>query len=260
MTIGQRIKQLRIESKLTQKELSQKLNLTPKMVSFYENNERTPPADILVKLATIFHVSTDFLLNISDKNSSEEKNNINNIGKQIKYLRLNSNMTQEKFAEIFGLTKSTISLYESGKSTPNDQLKSEICSFFNISMDTLFGRTNELILDSNINLGERLKNLRINYNLTQKELSSKLHISASTIGMYEQNRRFPDPKTIINIANYFQVSIDYLFGSSTMCINETVLSEQEQYLLNTFNALTRNQKYIILGKISEMLENDNLDK
>lgn len=66
MSIGERIKKHRLKNNLTQKELSVQLGLTSKMISFYENDERTPPADILVKLSKIFAVSTDYLLGLSE--------------------------------------------------------------------------------------------------------------------------------------------------------------------------------------------------
>ena len=45
---------------------------------------------------------------------------------RIKQLRLSANMTQEEFGQKFGIVKSTVSLYENGKSTPNDQIKKKI--------------------------------------------------------------------------------------------------------------------------------------
>nr|DAN91231.1 MAG TPA: helix-turn-helix domain protein [Bacteriophage sp.] len=60
--ISQRIKELRLENELTQKELSDYLGLTPKMISFYELGQRVPPSDIILKLADKFQVSTDYLL------------------------------------------------------------------------------------------------------------------------------------------------------------------------------------------------------
>lgn len=65
MTIGNRIKKCRVYHKLTQRELSVQLGLTAKMISFYENDERIPPADILIKLSKIFSVSTDYLLGVN---------------------------------------------------------------------------------------------------------------------------------------------------------------------------------------------------
>ncbi|ERK30173.1 helix-turn-helix domain-containing protein [Clostridium intestinale] len=64
--------------------------------------------------------------------------------------------------------------------------------------------------------GERLKSLRNELNLTQLDLSKLLKVSPSTIGMYEQNRRDPDSKTIKFLAEYFNVSTDYLLGKSNI--------------------------------------------
>lgn len=61
-------------------------------------------------------------------------------------------------------------------------------------------------------LGSTLRELRLNHKLTQGELGKKLKVSASTIGMYEQNRRTPDSQMLKNIAHIFNVSIDYLLG------------------------------------------------
>lgn len=60
--------------------------------------------------------------------------------------------------------------------------------------------------------GDRLKILRTEKNLTQLDLAKLLKVSPSTIGMYEQSRREPDGSTIKIIADYFNVSIDYLMG------------------------------------------------
>ena len=64
-----------------------------------------------------------------------------NFGKNLKELRNSSGMTQEEFGKKFGIVKSTVSLYESGKSTPNDQIKKQICNYFHVSLDYLLGNT-----------------------------------------------------------------------------------------------------------------------
>ena len=72
--IGIRIKILRDEKEVTQRELAQYLGLTPKMISFYENEERYPPYDIILKLSDYFNCSTDYLLGRTDiKNPYEPK-------------------------------------------------------------------------------------------------------------------------------------------------------------------------------------------
>lgn len=60
--------------------------------------------------------------------------------------------------------------------------------------------------------GDRLKLLRKNSGYTQKELGEKLNISARVVGYYESNERFPDKDTLTGIADFFNVSVDYLLG------------------------------------------------
>ncbi len=62
--IGKKIKQLRIEKGLTQSQLANRLMLTRSIISAYEASTRTPSLDILIKLAYIFNVSTDYLLGL----------------------------------------------------------------------------------------------------------------------------------------------------------------------------------------------------
>ena len=82
--IGFRIKDLRIENKNTQKELAEYLGLTPKMISFYEKEERFPPHDIILKLANYFNVSTDYLLGRTDERNNHTKSNKIDINKNEK--------------------------------------------------------------------------------------------------------------------------------------------------------------------------------
>lgn len=61
---GQRIKALRLQKKLTQAELAQQLGVTKSVISAYEAGLRMPSYDILIRLARIFKVSTDYLLGV----------------------------------------------------------------------------------------------------------------------------------------------------------------------------------------------------
>lgn len=62
-------------------------------------------------------------------------------------------------------------------------------------------------------LGDKIRELR-GLDMTQRELAKKLGISASAVGMYEQNRREPDLATLKKIAALFDVSIDSLMEFS----------------------------------------------
>ena len=62
--------------------------------------------------------------------------------------------------------------------------------------------------------GEQLRTLRNSQKMTQKELADMLDISPSAIGMYEQNRRIPDIKTLTQIASIFEISLDALLTNN----------------------------------------------
>lgn len=64
VNFGEKLKQLRHEAGMTQTELAKRLNVTKSVISYYELQERNPSPDVLIRLATIFHVSTDYLLGI----------------------------------------------------------------------------------------------------------------------------------------------------------------------------------------------------
>lgn len=58
----------------------------------------------------------------------------------------------------------------------------------------------------------RLKELRNQKNMTQDELGKVLNVSGKTIGTWERDSRQPNIETINALANYFNVSTDYLLG------------------------------------------------
>lgn len=60
--------------------------------------------------------------------------------------------------------------------------------------------------------GDRLRELRTLLGLTQFQLGEKFNLAESTISLYEKNKRFPDQETLIKIADFFDVSLDYLLG------------------------------------------------
>nr|WLJ25709.1 MAG: hypothetical protein [Firmicutes phage HS08] len=66
--------------------------------------------------------------------------------------------------------------------------------------------------------GTKLRKLRDSIGKTQLELSKLLHVTKSTISMYERNERTPSPDILKKYSQLFDVSIDYLLGTP----NDTV--------------------------------------
>ena len=67
INLGNILKTLRLKSNMTQAQLAQKLGLTKSVISAYETGLRLPSYDILIHIAEIYNVSTDYLLGVEHK-------------------------------------------------------------------------------------------------------------------------------------------------------------------------------------------------
>ena len=59
---------------------------------------------------------------------------------------------------------------------------------------------------------DRFKNLRNELDLSQSEIGTILNVSQKTISNYEVGKRFPDEKMLNKMADFFDISVDYLLG------------------------------------------------
>lgn len=64
---GNALKTLRLKENMTQAQLARKLGLTRSVISAYETGLRLPSYDILIHIAKIYNVSTDYLLGLEHK-------------------------------------------------------------------------------------------------------------------------------------------------------------------------------------------------
>lgn len=64
---GYRLKTLRLKANMTQEQLARRLSLTKSVISAYETDLRLPSYDVLVHIASIFNVTTDYLLGLERK-------------------------------------------------------------------------------------------------------------------------------------------------------------------------------------------------
>ena len=60
--------------------------------------------------------------------------------------------------------------------------------------------------------GNRIKTLRLSYNLSQVQLAEQLSVSKQTVSNWENGYIQPSIDILIRIANFFSVSTDYLLG------------------------------------------------
>lgn len=75
MEFGQKVAQLRKKKRFTQKQLAERIDVTPSTISKYEHSTHRPPVFILAKLAEELGTTTDFLL--EDVAGLREKNSVN---------------------------------------------------------------------------------------------------------------------------------------------------------------------------------------
>lgn len=106
-------------------------------------------------------------------------------------------------------------------------------------------------------LGEILRNLLIEKDITQKQLAESLNIAPSTLGNYIQNVREPDYEMLKCFADYFNVSTDYLLNHRA----NGATSHKEDELLRVFRALTKDQQEIFIeqGKLF-IVQNNKKEK
>lgn len=67
VNFGIKLKKLRTQMGLSQKILAERLGVTKSVISYYESQERSPSPDVLIRCSRIFHVSTDYLLGLDQK-------------------------------------------------------------------------------------------------------------------------------------------------------------------------------------------------
>ena len=63
--LGNRLKTLRVKNQLSRKQVAELVGISVSMIGFYENDERLPSLPILVKLAGLYKVSIDYLLDVN---------------------------------------------------------------------------------------------------------------------------------------------------------------------------------------------------
>ena len=96
-------------------------------------------------------------------------------------------------------------------------------------------------------IGEILRDLLVDKDLTQKQLAESLNLGISTLSNYLNNNREPDYGTLKRLADYFSVSTDYLLDHR---VNFTS-SHNEDELLHIYRQLTDDQQELFIeqGKL-----------
>jgi len=121
-------------------------------------------------------------------------------------------------------------------------------------------------------IGKRIKRLRESKGLTQLEFARMINISNSTLSQYESEQRAPSDEIKIKIADFFNVSLDYLLGQTNDPrpidqVNDEnkqriskALKDEDPELVDFWQELKEREDLFLLFKQARELDDDDIKR
>lgn len=109
----------------------------------------------------------------------------------------------------------------------------------------------------------RLKTLRLKEKITLEQLGLLFNVTKQTVSRWETGDRLPSIEILYGLAEHFNVSLDYLIGRNDIpdIVNKNEeLTNEESELLEDFRLLNKYEQNVIIGKISELIYNKNIER
>lgn len=207
--IGGKIAELRKEQGLNQKELAKKIGVSRSALSLYEIDRREPDLETVKKIASLFGVTTDYLLGAEgDAMGTEENTNevAKRIGRNLKVLR--ESTTQRELAPLLGVTPSAVCMWESGRREPDIETLVHIAKLFEVTLDDLVMK--ELTPPVPLYV-QNMIYLRKKRGYSQGELATVLSLqSASSIDLVESGKCELPVIKLVHLAEFFGVTMDQI--------------------------------------------------
>lgn len=107
-------------------------------------------------------------------------------------------------------------------------------------------------------IGQIVRNLRKQKRISQTELAKILHVSQQTITAWETGKAEPSSSAVSNLADYFNVTTDYLLGrpeKQTESRQQTISEAIETAMANDGKELDQHDKDVIKSLIEAYLDN-----
>ena len=102
--------------------------------------------------------------------------------------------------------------------------------------------------------GSRAKDWITDHDVTQKKLAKEFHITEAMFSNYLNGRNDIPVEILVKIAQYFEITTDYLVGLSDCPVPTINLTRAERDLVDGFRALSKNQRELIMQNIRLMCE------
>lgn len=105
---------------------------------------------------------------------------------------------------------------------------------------------------------QRIKDLREDKDLTQEKIAQILHMHKTQYQRYENAEYNSFFEAMIEIANYYKVSLDYIAGRTNdkRGLSRSEMNEQETLLIKNFRSLSENGKGKILERMEVIIESE----
>ena len=251
--IGENIKKYREKTNLSVKELSELIKCSEGTIKRYERGDRTPTLEYLQLISKVLNVDINCLA------SKEELKNITirigfnyelkeTLSNNIIKFRTRKGITQRQLSEKTNISIIALNRYEKGTIIPNLEAIIKIADVLNVSIDELVGR-NETKKESNnykiyCKLPERIKMLRVEKGLSQGELSKLLNVKPATMRIWEESFVNVTDR-LIDIAKFYNVSFDYLFGRTD---EKGIFKEPTESINERLKILCSKMPYAELGR------------
>ena len=120
-----------------------------------------------------------------------------------------------------------------------------------------------------IDISKKIKDLRLEKNLKQKDVASAINIATNTLSQFENNKGRPSLEVLSLLADFFNVSLDYLvgreddFGNVNVASNANnliTLSKDEHTLLEYFSQLGPFERDSILIQVQALAKKNETIK
>ena len=114
-----------------------------------------------------------------------------------------------------------------------------------------------------MSFGKKLRSLRQEKKLSQVELSKKLNVTSQALSQYELGKRIPDAEMIIRIADFFDVSVDYLLDRTNERItvdNMKAILASDSAFARALDKLTTRKELQELFKITKDLSRERVEQ
>jgi len=210
--------------------------------------------------------------------------NFNVFAARLKTLRSSRNLTLQRIGDAVKYSLKTIGNLENAQQQPSLNMALALADFFNVSIDYLVGRkdscnvchngscrervvfheeNNEFqdsevvgrrVLNLNV-LAPRLRNLRLERRLTLQDVGGSVGCHMKTIGNLEKAHKAPSLSILLALADFFNVSVDYLVGWTNY---KTDANDHNEDTIKPDSPLSEGQKKLI--ELVENLRGENVDR